>query len=105
MNSRVSNLYVGNINPNASPKFEKLSATTGSAVSFSALHEDKDYLIIDVQTNNVMVRFDGAAATSSDGHLLVKEQGLIVLSRNAAANASFIGSGGTSVVYAEQFVD
>ena len=52
-----------------------------------------------------MVRFDGAAATSSDGHLLVKEQGLIVLSRNAAANASFIGSGGTSVVYAEQFVD
>ena len=105
MNSRVSNLYVGNINPNASPKFEKLSATTCSAVSFSALHEDTDYVIIDVQTNNVMVRFDGAAATSSDGHLLGKEQGLIVLSRNAAANASFIGSGGTSVVYAEQFVD
>ena len=52
-----------------------------------------------------MVRFDGAAATSANGHLLVKEQGLIVLSKNAAAKASFIGSGGTSVVFAEQFVD
>tara|TARA_R100001086_G_scaffold59416_2_gene27308 strand:- start:3432 stop:3749 length:318 start_codon:yes stop_codon:yes gene_type:complete len=105
MNSRVSNLYVGNINPKASPKFQRLEATTGSAVSLSTLHEDTDYVIIDVQSNNVMVRFDGAAATSANGHLLVKEQGLIVLSRNAAAKASFIGSGGTSVVFAEQFVD
>lgn len=105
MNSRTSNLYIGNINPNASPKFERLSATTSSAVSLAALHKDTDYVIIDVQSNNVIVSFDGTAASASHGHLLVKEQGLIVLSKNAAASASFIGSGGTSVIFAEQFVD
>ena len=103
MNSRTSNLYIGNINPGATS--EKLSATTGSAVSLAALHIDTDYVVIDVQDNNVIVSFDGIAASATHGHLLVKEQGLIVLSKNAAAGASFRGSGGTSVVFAEQFVD
>ena len=105
MNSRTSNLYVGNINPKASPKFERLQATTSTAVSLSNLHVDTDYVIIDVQDNNVIVSFDGTAASATHGHLLVKEQGLIVLSKNAAANASFIGVGATSVIFAEQFVD
>ena len=105
MNSRTSNLYVGNINPKASPQFERLQATTSTAVSLSNLHVDTDYVIIDVQDNNVIVSFDGTAASATHGHLLVKEQGLIVLSKNAAASASFIGSGGTSVIFAEQFVD
>ncbi len=116
MNSRTSNLYVGNINPKASPKFQRLSATTSSAVSLSMntpsaangpgnLHIDTDYVIIDVQDNNVMVSFDGTTASATHGHLLVKEQGMIVLSKNAAANASFFGIGGTAVIFAEQFVD
>ena len=105
MNSRTSNLYVGNINPKASPKFQRLQATTSTAVSLSNIHVDTDYVIIDVQDNNVIVSFDGTDASSTHGHLLVKEQGLIVLSKNAAASASFIGSGGTSVIFAEQFVD
>jgi hypothetical protein len=105
MNSRTSNLYVGNINPNASPKFERLSATTSSAVALSNLHIDTKYVIIDVQDNNVIVSFNGTAASATHGHLLVKEQGMIVLSKNAAANASFIGSGGTAIIFAEQFVD
>tara|TARA_R110000782_G_scaffold228814_1_gene315268 strand:+ start:29 stop:340 length:312 start_codon:yes stop_codon:yes gene_type:complete len=103
MNSRTSNLYIGNINPGATS--ERLSATTSSAVSLAALYADTDYVVIDVQTNNVLVTFDGTAATSTNGHLLVKDQGLIVLTKNAAAGASFIGSGGTAIVYAEQFVD
>ena len=105
MNSRTSNLYVGKINPNASPKYQRLQATTSTALSLSNIHVDTDYVIIDVQDNNVIVSFDGTAASSTHGHLLVKEQGMIVLSKNAAANASFIGSGGTSVIFAEQFVD
>jgi len=105
MNSRTSNLYVGNINPNASPKYQRLSATTGTAVSLSNIHVDTDYVIIDVQDNNVIVSFDGTDASTTHGHLLVKEQGLIVLSKNAASTASFIGSGGTSIIFAEQFVD
>ena len=105
MNSRTSNLYIGNINPKASPQYQRLSATTSSAVALSNLHVDTDYVIIDVQDNNVMVSFDGTAASATHGHLLVKEQGMIVLSKNAAANASFIGSGGTAIIFAEQFVD
>lgn len=105
MNSRTSNLYVGNINPNASPKFQRLQATTSTALSLSNIHVDTDYVIIDVQDNNVIVSFDGTDASTTHGHLLVKEQGLIVLSKNAAANASFIGVGGTAVIFAEQFVD
>jgi hypothetical protein len=105
MNSRTSNLYIGNINPKASPQYQRLSATTSSAVALSNLHVDTDYVIIDVQDNNVMVSFNGTAASASHGHLLVKEQGMIVLSKNAAANASFFGIGGTSVIFAEQFVD
>ena len=104
MNTRTSNLYIGNVNPNGTP--ENLSAaTSGSGVSFAAFHIDTDYVVIDVQDNNVIVTFDGSAPTASNGHLLVKEQGLIVLSKNAAKGAKFLGSGGTSVILSTEFVD
>jgi len=103
MNSRTSNLYIGNINPGATS--ERLSATTGAAVSLAAFHIDTDYVVIDIQDNNVFVTFDGTTPSATNGHLLIKEQGLIVLNKNAAAGASFIGSGGTSVIFADQFVD
>ena len=104
MNTRTSNLYIGNVNPNGTP--ENLSAaTSGSGVSFAAFHIDTDYVVIDVQDNNVIVTFDGSAPTASNGHLLVKEQGLIVLSKNAAKGAKFLGSGGTSVIQSTEFVD
>ena len=106
MNSRTSNLYIGNVNPNGTP--ENLSAaTTGAGASFAAFHADTDYVVIDVQDNNVLVTFDGTAPTTSpkNGHLLVKEQGLIVLSKNAAKVAKFLGSGGTSIIQSTEFVD
>ena len=104
MNTRTSNLYIGNVNPNGTP--ENLSAaTSGSGVSFAAFHIDTDYVVIDVQDNNVIVTFDGSAPTAYNGHLLVKEQGLIVLSKNAAKGAKFLGSGGTSVIQSTEFVD
>ena len=104
MNTRTSNLYIGNVNPNGTP--ENLSAaTSGSGVSFAAFHIDTDYVVIDVQDNNVIVTFDGSTHGASNGHLLVKEQGLIVLSKNAAKGAKFLGSGGTSVIQSTVFVD
>jgi len=104
MNSRTSNLYIGNVNPNGNP--ENLEAiTTGTGAFFGPLHIDTDYVVIDVQDNNVLVTFDGSAPTASNGHLLVKEQGLIVLSRNAAKGAKFLGSGGTSIIQSTEFVD
>jgi len=104
MNSRTSNLYIGNANPNGTS--ENLSAAnSGSGVSFAAFHADTDYVVIDVQDNNVLITFDGSAPTASNGHLLVKEQGLIVLSKNAAKGAKFLGSGGVSIIQSTEFVD
>ena len=104
MNTRTSNLYIGNVNPNGSPQ-NISAATSGSGVAFSAFHIDTDYVVIDVQDNNVIVTFDGSAPGASNGHLLVKEQGLIVLSKNAAKGAKFLGSGGASVIQSTEFVD
>ena len=104
MNSRTSNLYIGNVNPNGNP--ENLEAiTTGAGEALAAFHIDTDYVVIDVQDNNVLVTFDGSPPTASNGHLLVKEQGLIVLSKNAAKGAKFLGSGGTAIIQSTEFVD
>jgi hypothetical protein len=104
MNSRTSNLYIGNVNPNGTP--ENLSvATTGSGAAFAAFHADTDYVLIDIQDNNVYVTFDGTAPTASNGHLLVKEQGLIVISKNAAKAAKFLAIGSAAVIQSTEFVD
>ena len=102
MNSLVTNLYP---RPNETVAGENLScATTGSGVSFAALHGDTKYCIIDVQDNNVIVTFDGSAPTASNGHLLVKEKGLITLSFQAAKAAKFLGVSGVSIVHVSQFL-
>jgi len=104
MNSRTSNLYIGNVNPNGTP--ENLSvATTGSGASFADFDTDTDYVLIDIQDNNVYVTFDGTAPTASNGHLLVKEQGLIVLSKNAATAAKFLAIDSAAVIQSTEFVD
>ena len=108
MNTRTSNLYIGNPNESsdstAAP--QRITAGTGSgSTAFSAFHKDTDYVVIDVQGNNVIVSFDGTDASSTHGHILVKEQGLIVLSKNAAKAAKFRGISGDSIIFADQFVD
>lgn len=102
MNSRTSNLYIGNPNPNGTP--ENL-AVAGSAVSFAAFHTDTDYVVLDIQDNNVWVTFDGSTPSASNGHLLVKEQGLIALSKNAAKAAKFIQVSAAAVIQSTEFVD
>ena len=102
MNSLVTNLYP---RPNGTIAGENLScATTGSGVQLAALDADTKYVMIDVQDNNVIVTFDGTAPTASNGHLLLKEKGLITLSAISAKAAKFLGSGGISIVHASQFV-
>jgi hypothetical protein len=71
MNSRTSNLYLGNPNPSATN--ENL-AVAGSSVSFAALNIDTDYVIIDVQDNDVYVTFDG---TTPSGQQLSTELSLL----------------------------
>ena len=95
MNSLVTNLYP---RPNGTVSGENLScATSGSGVSFAAFASD-------VQDNNVIVTFDGSAPTASNGHLLIKEKGLITLSARTAKAAKFLGVSGASVIHVSQFV-
>ena len=102
MNSLVTNLYP---RPNGTVSGENLScATSGTGVSFAAFDSDTKYVMIDVQDNNVIVTFDGSTPTASNGHLLVKEKGLITLSAQAAKAAKFLGVSGASIVHVSQFV-
>jgi len=102
MNSLVTNLYP---RPNGTTSGENLScATSGSGVSFAAFASDTKYVMIDVQDNNVIVTFDGSAPTASNGHLLLKEKGLITLSARAAKAAKFLGVSGASIIHVSQFV-
>tara|TARA_R100001463_G_scaffold45185_1_gene93340 strand:- start:19 stop:327 length:309 start_codon:yes stop_codon:yes gene_type:complete len=102
MNSLVTNLYP---RPNSTIAGENLScATSGSGVSFAAFDSDTKYVMIDVQDNNVIVTFDGSAPTASNGHLLLKEKGLITLSAQAAKAAKFLGVSGAAIVHVSQFV-
>ena len=102
MNQLVTNLYP---RPNSTVAGENLScATSGSGVSFAAFDSDTKYVMIDVQDNNVIVTFDGSTPTASNGHLLLKEKGLITLSALSAKSAKFLGSGGTAIVHSSQFV-
>mgnify|MGYP003114014257 FL=1 len=108
MNSRTSNLYIGNPNEStdSTADSQRITAGTGSGTTaFTAFHTDTDYVVIDIQGNNAIVSFDGVAASSTHGHILVKEQGLIVLSKNAAKAAKFRGISGDSIIFADQFVD
>lgn len=102
MNSLVTNLYP---RPNGTVAGENLSCpTTGSGVQLAALDADTKYVMIDVQDNNVIVTFDGSVPSGTNGHLLVKEQGLITLSALSAKAAKFLGVTGTAIVHASQFV-
>ena len=103
MNSRTSNLYLGNPNPNATNQNLTVS---NSAVSLTAPHTDTDYVIIDVQDNDVYITFDGTTPSASNGHVLPDGQGVLVISANAARVAKFIrATGSDGVIHATQFVD
>ena len=57
MNSRTSNLYIGNPTPNTNDQALTVDATVGG-VQFAALNIDTDYVVLDIQDNNVRATFD-----------------------------------------------
>ena len=101
MNSHITNLYPV---PNATVAGENLAVST-SAVQFSAFHTDTKYVMIDVQDDSVYVTFDGSTPSASNGHILLKEQGLLVLSALAGKAAKFIQVTTAAVVHVSQFSD
>lgn len=105
MNSRISNLYIGNPNTRDSTVDERL-AVADSVVTFAALHSDTKYCVLDIQTADVMATFDGSNPTTSNGHLLKAEQGLITMSANAVKALKLIRASGTSAaIHLTQFED
>lgn len=101
MNSHITNLYPV---PNGTVAGENLAVST-SAVQFAALDSDSKYAMIDVQDDSVYVTFDGSTPSATNGHLLLKEQGLIVLQAQTAKAAKFIRVTTDAVVHISQFCD
>jgi hypothetical protein len=101
MNSHITNLYPV---PNGTVSGQNLAVST-SAVQFSAFHTDTKYVMIDVQDDSVYVTFDGSTPSASNGHILLKEQGLLVLSALAGKAAKFLRVTTNAVVHVSQFSD
>ena len=101
MNSHITNLYP---QPNGTVAGENL-AVAASAVQFAAFDADTTSVFVDVQDDSVYVTFDGTTPSASNGHLMLKEQGLIVLKAETAKAAKFIQVTTAAVVHVSQFID
>jgi|TARA_R110000744_G_C18881529_1_gene506701 hypothetical protein len=101
MNSHVTNLYPS---PNGTVAGQNLAVST-SVVQFAAFHTDTKYVMIDVQDNSVYVTFDNSTPSATNGHLLLKEKGLIILKAETAKAAKFIRASADAVVQVSQFLD
>jgi hypothetical protein len=101
MNSHITNLYPI---PNGTIAGENLAVST-SAVQFAAFDSDTKYVMIDVQDDSVYVTFDDSTPSATNGHIMLKEQGLIVLNAVAAKAAKFIRVTTDAVIHVSQFCD
>lgn len=76
---------------------------TAGGVQFSAFDAKTKYVVLDVQTADVMVTFDGSAPTTTNGHLLYVGDHR-QWNKVTAAAAKFIRAGSTSgVIHASEF--
>lgn len=74
---------------------------TVGGVQFAAFHADTTHVIIDVQTNDVMVTFDGSAPTSTNGHMIPAEANM-VWPKALASAAKWIQVSAAATVHASQ---
>ena len=99
------NSYAVNVFPVPAPgqTDERLSVSS-SAVPFSTTWTPADvkFIVLDVQTNDVMVTFDGSTPTSSNGHRLYAGQSF-TWHRKTAEAAQFIRVSADAVIHASPF--
>lgn len=99
------NSFAVNIFPVPAPgqTDERLSVSS-SAVPFSTTWPAADvkFIVLDVQTNDVMVTFDGSTPTSSNGHRLYAGQSF-TWHRKTAEAAQFIRVSADAVIHASPF--
>lgn len=89
-------LNPSNLVPNSTQADQALTVdATAGGVQFAAFHADTTHVILDVQTAQVRVTFDGSAPTATDGHILeAGDWG--TWSKALAVAAKFIRTGATS---------
>ena len=103
-NSQVANLYP---KPTVGGTDEKL-AVSSTAVAFTTNWETSPsagtnkFIVLDVQTNDVMVTFDGSTPTSTNGHRLYAGESF-TWSVDTAMAAQFIRVSADAVVHASPF--
>jgi len=100
-NSLVVNLY-----PQPTGEADERLAVSTAAVSLTAgwTSSKTKYVLIDVQTADVMVTFDGSTTTASNGHLFKAGVQPFLWNKETARVAKFIRAGGTdAAVHAPPF--
>ena len=103
----MPNSFVTNLYPKPTPGVTDQSlAVADSAVQFgTAFNSLTKYVVLDIQTADVRVTYDGSDPTTSNGHILFAGRSY-TWSKEAAAAAKFIRNGGTSAsIHASEFTD
>jgi hypothetical protein len=98
MNSYVVNLY---LKPTDGATSQRLTPDASTTAQFSAFERGTKAVSFDVQTNDAFMTIDGSVPSSTNGHKLYAGRAY-TLSVEAARQASFIGDGGTSVIFASE---
>ena len=101
-NSFVTNLYP---KPTTGVTDQSL-AVADSAVQFgTAFNSLTKYVVLDIQTADVRVTYDGSDPTTSNGHILFAGRSY-TWSKEAAEAAKFIRNGSTSAsIHASEFTN
>ena len=103
----MPNSFVTNLYPKPTPGVTDQSlAVADSAVPFgTAFNSLTKYVVLDVQTADVRVTYDGSDPTTSNGHILFAGRSY-TWSKEAAAAAKFIRNGTSSAsIHASEFTN
>lgn len=88
--------------PNGTQADQALTVdSTSGGVQFSAFHVDTTHVVMDVQTNDVRVTFDGSAPTATSGHL-IPFGSTMVWSKALAAASKWICITGSATIHLSQ---
>lgn len=77
--------------------WEKITVTTTAATGITPERQGRSALI-SVETNPVRIRYDGGAATATDGHLLNAGDTIRITSADDLAKTSVIAIGANAVL-------
>lgn len=101
------NLYLRpSVSVDGTPITDQRLTVSSTAVQFATAFDKyiTQYVVLDIQTNDVMVTFDNSDPTTSNGHLLASGQSYTWTKETAQA-AKFIAVGSDGVIHASEFTN